>query len=99
MRGRIETGNTMKARRARNQSFRKATMMRAIRVVASFIMEADDCVNASRTRVVSLVTRDWIVPVGVRWKKDSDNDCKCEFKALRKSSTMRWPTYSMRYSL
>src|SRR5205823_2237324 len=58
-----------------------------------------DWVKASRTRVVSLVTRERIVPVGVRWKKDNDSDCKWALNAFRKSSTIRCPTYSIRYAL
>ena len=64
--GRIVTGKTIKASRARNQSFRNATTTNAARVVVSLIIEAVAWVSASRTTVVSLVTRERIVPVGFR---------------------------------
>ena len=86
----------MKAMLASTQSFQNATPIRTISVVASRIIDAVAWVRAWRTRRVSLVTREMSVPVGWRPKKDRDRDCRWAFSVLRRSSTMCWPTYSIR---
>src|SRR6185503_1192898 len=74
--GSTDAGNTKKAMEARTQSFKKATMIRTTSEDASFMKDANASVIAYLSKNTSLFTLDSSVPVGWRWKKDSDKDWK-----------------------
>src|SRR5690348_7728009 len=75
--GSTDAGKTKKAMDARTQSFKKATTIKTTSEVESFKKEASASVIEYLKSETSLLTRDRRVPLGCRWKKETDKDWKC----------------------